>query len=66
MTVTCIGCKNQEFRVNPNDVEQLKVISFVCPLCGKTTAVEYSDSIGFRIGLVKPKKPSEQPKKPSE
>jgi len=58
MTVTCIGCKNQEFKVNPNNVERLHAISFLCPLCGKITAVEYSDATGFRIGLVKSDTPT--------
>jgi hypothetical protein len=34
MTVSCIGSAAKDFVVSPNDIEQVGIVTFVCPSCG--------------------------------
>ena len=50
MTIVCIECGERRFEVNPNDVENVGIITFVCPKCGATTAVERRNGGGVTVG----------------
>ncbi len=48
--VTCIGCNRREFEVLVVDVENAKIITFMCPECGEYTAVSERPGGGVMIG----------------
>ena len=50
MTISCIGCTRKEFIVNPADIDEIGIVSFVCPSCGVTTAVHRRDGGGYVVG----------------
>lgn len=51
MTITCMGCGERNFTVNPADVEQIGIITFICEMCGKTTGVQRHDGGGICVSI---------------
>jgi hypothetical protein len=51
MTIKCMACGQAEFQVLQSDVEQICVISFCCPACGKFTGVSERVGGGVVVAL---------------
>ena len=55
MKIKCLGCKKYEYEfwISEYEISQTKVISLVCPDCGKSTAIQQRDAGGLEIALDK-------------